>query len=106
MVNAHLHHIGVRVVATMVAGDDNETRPWELLVPHLSWFAWAAAQTAVAATALGLVAGASAAFLIAGCSGALAVFAMAANALHAAKGATALARLDLGGLGVRSEHDA
>jgi hypothetical protein len=90
MVNAHLHHIGVRVVATMVAGDDNETRPWELLEPRLSWFAWAAAQTAVAATAIGLVFGEPAAFSIGGCSGALSVLAIAANAFHAAKRGTAL----------------
>jgi hypothetical protein len=27
MVNAHLHHLGVRVVATSIISEDDETRP-------------------------------------------------------------------------------
>ena len=51
MVNAHLHHLGVRVVSTYILGDDDETRPWLLLAPTLSWAAFAGAQLAVIGTA-------------------------------------------------------
>lgn len=57
MVNGHLHHIGIRVLATMVLGDDDETRPKDLLHPALSWAAWSAFQAAVWAVAIGLLAG-------------------------------------------------
>jgi hypothetical protein len=92
MVNAHLHHIGVRVVATVFAGEDDETRPWELLDARLSWFAWAAAQCAVGGAALGLVSGYAPAFIAGGCCGILAVCAMAANAFGAGRRARALAQ--------------
>ncbi len=52
MVNAHLHHLGVRVVSTYILGEDDETRPWMLLTPALSWAAFVAAQLAVFGTAL------------------------------------------------------
>jgi hypothetical protein len=52
MVNAHLHHLGVRVISTYIAGEDDETRPWMLLTPALSWAAVVAAQLAVIGTAL------------------------------------------------------
>lgn len=52
MVNAHLHHVGVRVVSTAILGGDDETRPWTLLAPSLSWTAFAAGQIAVLAVAL------------------------------------------------------
>ncbi len=92
MVNAHLHHIGVRVVATVFAGDDDETRPWELLDARLSWFACAAAQLAVGAAATGLLAGYAPAFIAGGISGALAVCAMALNAFGAGRRARTLAQ--------------
>ena len=47
MVNGHLHHIGVRLIATIYRGDDDETRPGELLSPALSWIAFAAFQVAL-----------------------------------------------------------
>ncbi|MFN2461425.1 MAG: hypothetical protein ABR591_12170 [Candidatus Velthaea sp.] len=56
MVNAHFHHLGVRVLTTLIRGDDDETPPAALLDRRLSWTAFATAQTAVAATAAGLAA--------------------------------------------------
>jgi len=47
MINAHLHHIGVRLIATIYRGEDDETRPGELLSPALSWIAFVAFQVAL-----------------------------------------------------------
>ena len=57
MVNAHLYHIGIRLIATMARGDDDETRPGELLAAPLSWSSFALFQAAVAAGAIALLAG-------------------------------------------------
>ncbi|MBO9539908.1 hypothetical protein J7643_04855 [bacterium] len=46
-VNGYLLHIGIRLLATMVRGDEDETRPGSLLVPALSWTAFGASQVAV-----------------------------------------------------------
>jgi hypothetical protein len=56
MVNAHMLHIGVRVAATALLGDDDETRPGELLEVRLSWAAFAGMQTAVVLCIVGLAA--------------------------------------------------
>jgi|GEM_PF-664185 len=56
MVNAHLHHIGIRLVATMARGEDDETRPQELLALPLTWTTFALFQLAVALGAYGLLA--------------------------------------------------
>jgi hypothetical protein len=55
MVNAHIHHIGIRLIATIGRGDDDETRPEELLSAPLSWTTFAFFQLAVAAGTLALV---------------------------------------------------
>jgi hypothetical protein len=55
MVVAHFHHIGVRLIATVYRGEDDETRPQELLEPRLSWFTLAAFQIAIALTIVGLM---------------------------------------------------
>lgn len=52
---AHLHHIGVRLIATVRRGEDDETPPSELLVPALSWATVAAFQSSVAIVTLGLL---------------------------------------------------
>jgi hypothetical protein len=57
MVNAHLHHIGVRLLATVYRGEEDETPPQELLEARLSWFSWAASQLAVAAVTYALLTG-------------------------------------------------
>lgn len=55
MVDAHIFHIGVRLLATIYRGDDDETRPIELLDPRLAWTAFALFQIAVAAVTAGLL---------------------------------------------------
>ncbi|MBC7545825.1 MAG: hypothetical protein H7338_24095, partial [Candidatus Sericytochromatia bacterium] len=55
MVNGHFHHIGVRVLATWVLGDDDATPPAQLLTPYLSWTTFWLFQTAVAGTTAGLL---------------------------------------------------
>jgi len=90
MVNAHIHHLGVRVVSTFIAGDDDETRPWTLLAPALSWTAFVAGQIAVASTALRSM-GASAAFAwVGGTAGLLCILAIVLNAAHVIRAARAL----------------
>lgn len=59
MVNAHLYHIGIRLITTMARGDDDETRPGELLAAPLSWASFALFQSAVAAGAIALLWGIS-----------------------------------------------
>lgn len=52
-VNGYLFHIGIRLLTTMVRGDEDETRPGSLLVPALSWTAFVASQAAtIGGTAL------------------------------------------------------
>lgn len=57
-VNGYLHHIGIRLLATMARGDDDETPPIELLDPRLSWLAFAAQQVAVFGGMIVLLSGA------------------------------------------------
>lgn len=57
MVNAHIFHIGVRLIATIYRGEDDETRPEALLDARLAWLVFGAMQLAVAAVAAGLLAG-------------------------------------------------
>lgn len=55
MVNGHIFHIGVRLIATIYRGDEDETPPEELLDGRLTWSAFAAMQFAVACVAGGLL---------------------------------------------------
>ncbi|HKU68891.1 MAG TPA: hypothetical protein VJP85_14045 [Candidatus Baltobacteraceae bacterium] len=55
MVVAHFHHIGIRLVATVYRGEDDETRPQELLEPRLSWFTLLTFQIAIALVVVGLL---------------------------------------------------
>lgn len=54
MVLAHFHHIGVRLIATIYRGEDDETRPQELLETRLSWFTFGSFQIAIILIAIGL----------------------------------------------------
>lgn len=56
MVNGHIFHIGVRLIATMYRGDDDETEPRELLDPLRPWIAFGAMQLALTFVAVGLLA--------------------------------------------------
>ncbi|MEO6835256.1 MAG: hypothetical protein ABI231_05045 [Candidatus Tumulicola sp.] len=56
MLNAHIYHIGVRVLLTVYRGDDDETRPHSVLDARLSWGSFAAFQLAIGLAAIGLLA--------------------------------------------------
>ena len=85
MVNGHLHHIGIRLLATVFRGDDDETRPEALLSAPLSWTAFVLFQAAVAAGAAGLLLGLSDVVAGGACAGFAGWLAMCANALYAAR---------------------
>lgn len=53
-VNAHVFHIGVRLLTTFLRGDDDETRPWTLVNAPLGWSACASFQLAVGIGAVGI----------------------------------------------------
>lgn len=55
MVNGHIFHIGVRLIATISRGDDDETLPGELLDARGPWIAFGAMQAAVLCITAGLV---------------------------------------------------
>jgi len=89
MLYAHLHHIGIRVIATAFLGEDDETRPWELLDARTSAATCAFAQLGVLALVLALSMQAwpalySAAALF-GAMGSLAFGINAARAIHRAR---------------------
>lgn len=56
MVVGHLHHIGIRLLATVARGEEDETRPIQLLDARLSWFTFVTLQCAVIAGAAGTAA--------------------------------------------------
>lgn len=95
MVNAHLHHLGIRLLATLVLGEDDETRPQQLLEPRLSWLTFVSAQVAVLLGAIGLATLRTELLGLAGLAGSLAFLALSGNVLFA-RGA-ALRRRALGG---------
>lgn len=55
MVDAHVFHIGVRLVSTIYRGEDDETLPIELLDARLAWLSFGLFQVAVAALTAGLL---------------------------------------------------
>jgi len=79
MVNGHLYHIGVRLIATMARGEDDETSPAELLSEPLSWFSFGCFQTAIVVGGLGLFFVNSSLMEVAACSGFAGWIAMAVN---------------------------
>ncbi len=83
MVNAHLHHLGIRLVATLVLGEDDETRPQHLLEPRLTWLTFATAQFAVLLGALGLALTRTDLLGFAGAAGCIAFLAFGGNVLFA-----------------------
>lgn len=54
-INGYLSHVGIRLLATMARGEDDETRPGEILGASLSWGAFAAFQAAVLGGTVALV---------------------------------------------------
>jgi len=85
MVNAHLHHIGIRLLTTAFRGDDDETRPGELLSATLSWTTFVLFQTAVLMGVVALIVGHADLLADAALAGLLGWTAMTANTLHAAR---------------------
>lgn len=55
-IDAHVYHIGVRLLLTIYRGDDDETRPQTVLDARLSWLSFLAFQLAIASGAAGLLA--------------------------------------------------
>jgi hypothetical protein len=82
MVIAHLHHIGVRLIATIARGDDDETRPEQLLHPVLSWASFVLFQAAVCVAGYELITH-SAGLGAAAIAGMSAWTAMTLNMIHA-----------------------
>lgn len=54
-VNGYALHIGIRLVATLALGEDDETEPADLLVRGLSWLSFCAFQAAVGVGTLALL---------------------------------------------------
>ena len=79
MINAHIYHIGVRVMLTAYRGEDDETRPQTVLDARLSWLSFAAFQLAVASAAGGLLTQNASAVSIGGVLGAAGWIAMMSN---------------------------
>ncbi len=88
MVNAHLHHIGIRLLTTAYRGDEDETRPGELLSGALSWTTFVLFQAAVLTGAVALLVGHWAVLAVAALTGFLGWTAMTANTLYAARRAS------------------
>ena len=84
MVNGHLYHIGIRLIATMARGDDDETQPYELLVLPLSWGSYALFQAAIAAGGFALMFGQTQFLVAVACAGFAGWIAMFANVVIAA----------------------
>ena len=57
VVNAHMYHIGIRLLATAYRGEDDETPPQDLLEARLSWFSLYAFQVAIGVVAYALIGG-------------------------------------------------
>jgi hypothetical protein len=85
MVNGHLYHIGIRLVATITRGDDGETQPAELLVLPLTWASFVLFQAAVAVGAIALVFGFREAFAAGACAGLAGWIVMCLNIAIAAR---------------------
>ncbi len=79
MINAHVYHIGVRVMLTAYRGEDDETRPQTVLDARLSWISFAAFQLAIASVTFGLLVQNANAVSLGGALGAAGWLAMMAN---------------------------
>ena len=99
MLYAHLHHIGIRVIATAVLGEDDETRPWELLDARTSATTWASAQLGVLALLLALsLQGVPGLFLAAAMLGAMGSVTFGLNATRAIRRARTIAASGAGSI--------
>jgi hypothetical protein len=85
MVNAHMHHIGVRVLITAFRGDEDETRPGDVLCAQLSWAAFVLFQVAIAGGAVALSTNSPGLLTCAAIAGGIAWLATVTNAAYAIK---------------------
>ena len=85
MVNGHLYHIGIRLIATIARGEDDETQPKELLSSSLSWTSFAFFQGAVATGGVALIVGIPTLLAIAALSGCFGWVAMVGNVILASR---------------------
>jgi len=83
MVLGHMHHIGVRLLATTMRGENDETEPGQLLWLPLTWLTFALFQLAIGCGVLGLLANNHAAVAAAGVIGLCGWLAMSANVVVA-----------------------
>ena len=90
MVFAHLHHIAIRVMATIVRGPDDETPPWELLRAPLSWVTFAFGQAAAVLLTFGAAEDSASALRAAAAAGFAAIAAYGANLVMAVRRARTL----------------
>jgi hypothetical protein len=86
MIDAHVYHIGVRLLLTIYRGDDDETRPQDVLDARLAWCSFGAFQLALAAIVVGLLRE-NAASLIAGAALGFAGWLLTIGALAEARAA-------------------
>jgi hypothetical protein len=91
MVNGHIYHVGIRLIATMARGDDDETRPEALLVLPLSWISFGLFQIAVAGGAAARLLVAPQLLQVAAAAGLAGWVAMMTNIALAARRARTLA---------------
>lgn len=89
MVNGHILHIGVRLIATIYRGEADETEPCELLDPLRPWLAFGAMQLAVACIAIGLIAASAAIVAFGAASGAIGWLALVSGIARARRAAMA-----------------
>lgn len=98
MVNAHMHHLATRVIATVYRGDDDETRPQALLDIRLSWTSFALFQIAVGFAAYGLALAAAWAVVAGASAGIAAWIVMSLNLARAQARARSPSLISLGGI--------
>ncbi|HEY9721264.1 MAG TPA: hypothetical protein V6D47_04575 [Oscillatoriaceae cyanobacterium] len=79
MVIAHMHHIGVRVLATLARGEEDETPPNALLTAGLSWATFASFELAIAGVVIALLLDRAALVPLFGALGALGWILMSTN---------------------------
>ncbi len=79
MVLGHLHHIGIRLLATTARGEDDETEPGELLWLPLTWLTFVMFQLAIVCGVAGLLANNNAGVAVAGGTGLVAWLVMTFN---------------------------
>ncbi|MGZ3497013.1 MAG: hypothetical protein ACXWNK_05875 [Vulcanimicrobiaceae bacterium] len=89
MVNAHIYHIGVRLIATMYRGDEDETQPQVLLTPMLSWASFVLFQAAVVFGIAGLAQPNRSAVAASACCGLVGWLSAIANLVSARRRAVA-----------------